>query len=909
MSRFSRLVQVQILLAMLLSAGVVSVRGAESPVPESGVSADAWAERARTYLQGGAVFKALDAFDHAVAVDGSRADLRLEYAALLKKSGFWLRSAEQFVAVLKAEPDHVDANIGYGELLLSEYQFAAASEQFSRILKRPLPEREKERAVVGLGSARFGVGDYEGAADVFSKMIEERPTAMNAIAFLAVAKRKLGDLDEAEKLWRRFLAADPEMSRARLHLLEIQELRAAIGKARDVVHRDAGNAAAWANLGDLLREQPDVDGARQAYEAAVRLAPADPAYRFSLAVTLRDMKQYKAALSSFGPVAATPRFGALALYNMAYCARRAGEPQREAAAWRDAVVLNPGDSYAYRRYVGVLRDLDQLSLEKAHAEEQVERASERPGVSDPAPWIHLAMILQAVGDVAGARDAALGALRVDLNNVTARRTLHDLVHGDSKSAESALARMKGPKDAPVRGALLMAIDRNDEAEKTLREALDPDAPDPRLLTAIASLASQRGAREEALDLLRTAIQRDRGYLYARLDLSLALLDSGDPKGAEESAREAIRVAPRNPIGWSMLGAALRQTGDLSGAAGALEYAVSLDPMDDRGAPRLLLAKIYGAMGAMDRARASLEGNLPVEPQELYRIAWEFVRDTYHDRTYNGQDWGRWQHRYDGRLDTTAEALGAVATMLASLDDRNTRLRSADQTAALLFTGRMDAPLFAPSGAALTTSRTVDTKHLDGNVGYIALTNLYDPKLPGELEKAVESMKNTDGVILDLRGNQGGADDDIPKIAGMFVKPGTQTGTLVGPQGKTKSAAEPAPGRTEPIIPEDKPVVVLVDRNTASSAENLAGSLKQSNRAVLVGEKTYGKSGVQMPKLLPDGTIVLVVGAEHADIAGSVYTGVGIQPDVHVDGASDRAAEDDPALRRARELVKRTKGGS
>jgi len=105
------------------------------------------------------------------------------------------------------------------------------------------------------------------------------------------------------------------------------------------------------------------------------------------------------------------------------------------------------------------------------------------------------------------------------------------------------------------------------------------------------------------------------------------------------------------------------------------------------------------------------------------------------------------------------------------------------------------------------------------------------------------------------------------------------------------------------------VVVLVDRNTASSAENLAGSLKESHRAVLVGEKTYGKSGVQMPKLLPDGTIVLVVGAEHADLEGSVYTGVGIQPDVHVDGASDRAQEDDPVLRRARELVKKNKGGS
>src|SRR5678815_1106480 len=186
-------------------------------------------------------------------------------------------------------------------------------------------------------------------------------------------------------------------------------------------------------------------------------------------------------------------------------------------------------------------------------------------------------------------------------------------------------------------------------------------------------------------------------------------------------------------------------------------------------------------------------------------------------------------------------------MLSSLDDRNTRLRSPDQTASLLFTQRTDAPEFSRTGAALSTSKTVETRRLEDNVGYIAITNLDDPKLPGEIQKAVEQMKTSDGVILDLRGNQGGGDGDVPRITGMFVKPGTETGTVVQKDGTVKSTAEPPTPAGKPILPEGKPVVVLVDRNTASSAENLAGSLKESHRAVLVGEKTYGKSGIQIPR--------------------------------------------------------------
>jgi C-terminal processing protease CtpA/Prc len=297
---------------------------------------------------------------------------------------------------------------------------------------------------------------------------------------------------------------------------------------------------------------------------------------------------------------------------------------------------------------------------------------------------------------------------------------------------------------------------------------------------------------------------------------------------------------------------------------------------------------------------------------MYRTVWEFVRDTYHDRTFNGQDWRAWRSRFDGALDTAPRGLGAIALMLSSLDDRNTRIRDVERTVAMFFAPRSLEPVFSESGAAERSSATVEARRLDDNVGYIAITNLDDPRATAQIKEAVETLSSADGIILDLRGNMGGSDADVAQITGMFVKPDTRTGTIVSPDRTKVAVTEAPPGRETPIIAEDKPVVVLVDRNTASSAENLAGSLKESRRAILVGEKTFGKAGIQMPLLLPGGNIILVVSAEHADLEGNVYTGVGIEPDVHVEdpirtsagAASASAGGEDRAVSRAREVLKR-----
>ena len=898
----------------------------QAPVPEAGVSADQWAAKARLAIEQGLVFEAIDAFDHAVAVDPGRQDIRIEYATLLKKQGFWLRCAEQYKTVLKGTPGHTEALLGYGELLNAEYQFSSAVDQFSKALQQSLETHDRERALVGLGSARFGLEDFAGAAAVFEGLLKERPRVMSAVAYLAIAQRRLGRLDESDRLWGSFLDVIPSATRAKIQRIEVQELRAAIEQARASVHADASNAPAWAHLGRLLRRQPDLSAAVKAYEAAARLSPLEGSYRFHLGTVLRDLSRWKEASVQFDAVGRDPKYRALAHYNLAYCSRRSGDAEGERKAWGAAATTNVRDLFAYRRYVRALAQGGDLKLELARVSQLAEGEPGSAAASDPVSFVRLSLAQEASGNLAAAREASKRALRLDINDVRAQRRLRDLMMLDRSSTDALVeearrlaapgAELPPDRDEAARdvGAALLALGREADAEPLLRRLLGKGSQDAQLMVAVATCMRSRGQVEGAVTMLRAARAARPDYLYGALDLAVALLELGRGPEAVGPAREAVQLDPRNPIAQSILGAALRNMGDLRQAAAALESAVSIDPIEDGSSPRLMLAKVYGALGKLDEARGTLEGDLPEDPEELYLLAWQFVRDHYHDRSFHGQDWDVWRDRFQGRLRTTPDAYGAIALMLASLDDRNTRLRSPQQTASLMFTQRGGAPEFDDSGVALTTSQTIHTRRLEDNMGYIAVTNLDDPKASGEILKAVEEVKGSDGVILDLRGNKGGADSDVAQIAGMFLAPGTETGKIVAPSGTVTTTAIPPATTQKQLIPDDKPVVVLVDRNTASSAESLAGSLKESGRAVLVGEKTFGKAGIQSPLLLPGGAIVLVVSAEHADRSGSIYSGVGIRPDVEVagavrDGGVQADLGGDPAVTKARGLIKRRKGGS
>lgn len=134
-----------------------------------------------------------------------------------------------------------------------------------------------------------------------------------------------------------------------------------------------------------------------------------------------------------------------------------------------------------------------------------------------------------------------------------------------------------------------------------------------------------------------------------------------------------------------------------------------------------------------------------------------------------------------------------------------------------------------------------------SIGYVIL-NSFTENCAREVRLALVELKNLGarGFILDLRGNGGGSMAEAIDIAGIFIPKGT---TVVSTKGKIPQASQTYETRREPLD-VDIPLVVLVDGQSASSSEIVAGAIQDLDRGVIMGNRTYGKGLVQTVRELP-----------------------------------------------------------
>lgn len=135
----------------------------------------------------------------------------------------------------------------------------------------------------------------------------------------------------------------------------------------------------------------------------------------------------------------------------------------------------------------------------------------------------------------------------------------------------------------------------------------------------------------------------------------------------------------------------------------------------------------------------------------------------------------------------------------------------------------------------------------GNAGYIHLTEFIE-NCSKDVRKAFINLKEQGAktLILDLRDNHGGLLTEAVDIVNLFVPKGL---TIVETRGKLLAASSKYVTNNEPLD-LDVPIVVLVNKETASAAEIVAGALQDLDRAVIVGNSTFGKGLVQSPRDLP-----------------------------------------------------------
>jgi carboxyl-terminal processing protease len=172
----------------------------------------------------------------------------------------------------------------------------------------------------------------------------------------------------------------------------------------------------------------------------------------------------------------------------------------------------------------------------------------------------------------------------------------------------------------------------------------------------------------------------------------------------------------------------------------------------------------------------------------------------------------------------------------------------------------------------------------GAVGYIRLTE-FNAKAADEMRSAIDNLESQGvvGYVLDLRDNSGGLLDSSIEIARMWLQDGLIVST-VDRQGVSEQDSANGTAIT------DKPLVVLVNGESASASEILSGALQDNERAVLVGSKTFGKGLVQSPLDLSDGSGLIVTIAKYLTPSGRDINRAGIGPDVDVELTDEQQQE-------------------
>ncbi|HRJ87604.1 MAG: S41 family peptidase [Blastocatellia bacterium] len=150
------------------------------------------------------------------------------------------------------------------------------------------------------------------------------------------------------------------------------------------------------------------------------------------------------------------------------------------------------------------------------------------------------------------------------------------------------------------------------------------------------------------------------------------------------------------------------------------------------------------------------------------------------------------------------------------------------------------------------------------VGYIAMTGGFNQTTYGEFAEAMRTLKakGMKQLVLDLKNNGGGLVGQAYRVANTFLSTGQ---TVFTQKGRLEGTTEPY--RAENPNPESMPIVVLVNRNSASASEILAGALQDHDRALIVGETTFGKGLVQNPFILDYGSMLLLTIAKYETPSG------------------------------------------
>ena len=185
--------------------------------------------------------------------------------------------------------------------------------------------------------------------------------------------------------------------------------------------------------------------------------------------------------------------------------------------------------------------------------------------------------------------------------------------------------------------------------------------------------------------------------------------------------------------------------------------------------------------------------------------------------------------------------------------------------------------------------TMDYKVTRDNIAIITLANIMGLNAVQDFKGILIKTNDAKGIIIDLRNNYGGILANAVLMADFVIPKDKNVLSL-----DSRSNVKLEIYSDEETIFKDKPIVILINRKTASAAEILAGALKCSAGAILIGENTYGKNSIQQVIPMTNATGMMLTTAKYILPNGEDINNKGITPDYYVDNKD--------MIKKAKELI-------
>ncbi|HRE89900.1 MAG TPA: MXAN_5808 family serine peptidase [Myxococcota bacterium] len=230
------------------------------------------------------------------------------------------------------------------------------------------------------------------------------------------------------------------------------------------------------------------------------------------------------------------------------------------------------------------------------------------------------------------------------------------------------------------------------------------------------------------------------------------------------------------------------------------------------------------------------------------------------------------------VDDRIVQIGGVSTIGMALDEAVNLLRGEPGSEVTLWIARPPATDAKPFKIVRREIQlpSVEAEHLGDGIGWLYIRSFQentDQDLITALEQLDRQMGGLKGLVLDMRDNPGGLLDKAVAVSDAFLPSGTIV-TTVRDAGRERDESHATLGETRSRLP----LIVLVNRQSASASEIVAGALKRNDRALVVGQRTFGKGSVQVVYRIDEAALKLTV-AQYLTPGDVSIQGVGIVPDI------------------------------